>query len=184
MYAMQSGLQEAFWRGNQGYYRTVPWGTNGQPDYAAAPAWNGPLALSLLPGAGSIQAADNFRVGAVLWQSFWRGNQGWYRTVPVTSGGAPIWNQAGAWQGPLTLNGLPGQGSIQTQSSVTYPGNQELLQSLWRSNLGYWRTVPINTAGTILWNQAQPWSAPIPVTALPGAFSIHAQAESVYAEFP
>jgi hypothetical protein len=179
-YAQQSGLLEAFWRGNQGYYRLVPWASKGHPNYAAAPAWRGPLALSGLPGVGSIQAQDSFQVGDVMTQSFWRGDQGWYRTVPVDSGGNPIWHQARPWNGPLGLNGLPGQGSMQTLSGEVYPGNRDLLQSLWRSNQGYWRQVPIDAAGNILWSQARPWSAPIPINALPGSGNIEAQAGAIY----
>jgi hypothetical protein len=179
-YAQQSGLLEAFWRGNQGYYRLVPWASNGHPNYAAAPAWRGPLSPSGLPGVGSIQAQDSCQVGSVMWQSFGRGDQGWYRTVPVDSGGNPIWNQARSWNGPLGLNGLPGQGSIQTLSGEVYAGKRNLLQSLWRSNQGYWRTVPIDAAGNILWSQARPWSAPIPISGLPGSGNIEAQAGAVY----
>lgn len=138
------------------------------------------MSLSGLPGVGSIQAQDSYRVGSVMWQSFWRGDQGWYRTVPIDSGGNPIWNQARPWNGPVGLNGLPGQGSIQTLSGEVYPGNRDLLQSLWQSNQGYWRRVPIDAAGNILWSQARPWSAPIPISGLPGSGNIEAQGGAVY----
>jgi murein DD-endopeptidase MepM/ murein hydrolase activator NlpD len=179
-YAQQSGFLEAFWRGNQGYYRLVPWASNGHPNYAAAPGWSGPLSLSGLPGVGSIQAQDSFQVGGFMLQSFWRGDQGWYRSVPVDPGGNPIWHQARPWNGPLGLNGLPGQGSIQTLTAEVYAGKRDLLQSLWRSNQGYWRRVPIDAEGNILWSQARPWSAPIPISGLPGSGNIEAQADSVY----
>lgn len=177
---MRSGLLESFWRGNQGYYRTVPWASTGHPNYAAAPAWSGPIAISGLPGIGSIQSQDSYRPGGVMWQSFWRGNQGWYRTAPVDSGGAPIWGQAGVWKGPLGLGGLPGSGSIQSQSGEIYPGNTALLQSIWRNNVGYYRTVPIDAAGNILWGQAQPWSPPLSISGLPGSGNMQAQAGAVY----
>jgi hypothetical protein len=40
--------------------------------------------------------------------------------------------------------------------------------------------VPIDAAGNILWSQARPWSAPIPISGLPGSGNIEAQAGAVY----
>jgi hypothetical protein len=126
-----------------------------------------------------MQAQDSFQGGGFLLQSFWRGDQGWYRSVPVDAGGNPIWGQARPWR--ITyLHLLPGVGSVQALCSEVYAGKRDLLQTVWRSNQGFWRRVPIDAEGNILWSQARPWSAPVSTSGLPGSGNIEAQAEAVY----
>jgi len=102
-YIMPNGqLQQSFWRGNQGWYRSVPMKSDGTPDWSKAGAWGGPVLLSALPGSGSMQAQNGYIMpSGQLQQSIWRGNQGWYRSVPMKSNGTPDWNKASAWDGPL-----------------------------------------------------------------------------------
>ena len=46
--AKQIANRVAFWRGGEGWSRTVPLKTDNTPDWASASAWSGPLALSAL----------------------------------------------------------------------------------------------------------------------------------------
>ncbi|HEV2145919.1 MAG TPA: hypothetical protein VGR37_00735 [Longimicrobiaceae bacterium] len=117
VYPNGSTLMQAIWRGGQGWYRTVPM-LNGEPNWGAASAWSGPVALSTLPGSGTVQAQDEivYTSGSALMQSFWRGDQGWHRTVPMLNG-APNWNAASVWSGPVALSTLPGSGSVQAQAN-------------------------------------------------------------------
>ena len=109
---------EAFWRSNKGWYRTVPI-YNGEIDLDYPYPWHGPIALSDIPGQWGMQAQSAIAVGNILTQSFWRGNQGWYRTVPIYNG-RPQWGDPSAsdWSGPLSLSMLPGSGAIQGLDGV------------------------------------------------------------------
>jgi hypothetical protein len=132
-------LAQSFWRGNQGYSRTVPI-SNNEIQWNQASAWSAPTLITTLPGSGDMQAESEFVVGNTLTQSIWRGNQGFWRTVPISNNEIQ-WNQASAWSAPTLITTLPGSGDMQAKSEFVV-GNT-LIQSYWRSNREYWRTAPI-----------------------------------------
>ena len=163
-------LTQGFWRGNQGWYRTVPI-VNGDLDWASASAWSGPISINTMPGSGSMQAQENIITGNTMTQGVWRGNQGWYRTVPIVNG-VIDWNSASPWYGPISISTMPGSGSMQAQSSTI--SGSTLTQGIWRGNQGWYRTVPI-VNGIIDWNSASPWYGPISISTMPGNGDMQAQ---------
>lgn len=172
-------LRQAVWRGNQGWTRSVPLDTSGKPQWNKAGAWSGPIGLSGLPGKGSIQCTTAFLPGdGKLHQGFWRGDQGWARTVPLKTDGSPNWNKASAWGGPIALSGLPGSGSIQAQTTFRTPAGR-LVQGFWRGDHGWSRTVPLKSDRSPDWNKASSWSGPLGLSTLPGKGSIQALSGTV-----
>lgn len=111
-----SQLTQSLWRDNQGYYRTVPI-VNGQLQWSQAGAWVGPLSLNVIPGTGNIEATSSKAYGSTYLQSFWRGGSGYYRTVPIRNG-VIVWGESSQWFGPLSTDGLPGSGAIQTTNTI------------------------------------------------------------------
>src|SRR5262249_25593028 len=132
-------LTQGIWRGNEGFVRTVPV-HNGVPSWGNATLWNGPILIAGFPGAGDMQADSNFIVGSTLRQSFWRGNQGYSPAVPLVEG-APQWKSASAWSPTTCIGALPGSGQLQTVDEFVFGAT--VRQAVWRGNLGYVRTVPI-----------------------------------------
>lgn len=165
---------QSLWRRDRGWYRTVPV-VNGDPDWSNASGWGGPVTLAGLPGSGSMQSQSDFVAGSTLWQSIWRGDQGWYRTVPIV-GGQVQWGSAGGWRGPVSLAGLPGSGSLQAQSDYVLE-DQILYQTIWRSNIGYTRHVPI-IDGVVQWALASDWGDLLGATELPGSGTVQAFSET------
>ena len=87
-------LHQAIWRGNQGWTRDVPISSSGNPVWGQAGSWSGPISISLLPPTSSslsMQAQDNIIVGDKLYQTYFRGNHGWRRDVPLNGAGDPIY---------------------------------------------------------------------------------------------
>ncbi|GAF93688.1 unnamed protein product, partial [marine sediment metagenome] len=142
-YIMPNGeLQQGFWRGGQGWVRTVPMRADNTPDWGNASSWGGPLPLSNLPGTGDMQSQAGYIMpNGELQQGFWRGGQGWVRTVPMRADNTPDWGNASSWGGPLPLSNLPGTGDMQSQAGYIMP-NGELQQGFWRGGQGWVRTVP------------------------------------------
>ena len=168
---VQRTLNEAIWRGNQGWGRSVLIAANDTIQWGSAPAWLGPIAISGLPGSGNMQAQNNYRVGNNLMQAFWRGNQGWSRNVPIVND-VIQWGSAPAWGGPIAISGLPGAGDMQAQGD--YAVGSTLIQAFWRNNQGWTRNVPI-VNGVVQWGQASAWGGPIAITGLPGSGDMQAQ---------
>ena len=75
-----------------GFWRIVPV-ANGEPQWNSASTWSQPISISTIPGSGSIQTMSVFMYGngSKLQQSFWRGDQGFWRIVPVANG-EPQWS--------------------------------------------------------------------------------------------
>jgi len=119
-YVIGTTLHQAFWRGNQGWWRTVP-SQNNRLNWQAARPWQGPIRIASLPGAGDMQSVDNLVVAGTLHQAFWRGGEGWWRTVPIDAKGTVQWNAAGAWEGPLAGTDIPGTGPVRGQFGFTVP---------------------------------------------------------------
>jgi hypothetical protein len=117
--------------------------------------------IETLPGTGAMQSQSDVIInnGQLLLQSFWRGNQGWLRSVPIVNGNLDL-NNAGAWGGPIDIGILPGSGDMQSQSDVIINNGQILLQSFWRGNQGWLRSVPI-VGGQLDSNNAGAWGGPI-----------------------
>ncbi|MCL4264494.1 MAG: hypothetical protein KJ069_14820 [Anaerolineae bacterium] len=169
-YVVGSTLHQGLWRGNQGWSRTVPI-VNGAVNWGGASTWSGPVSATTLPGSGTVQSLGGYRLGNILYQSLWRGDQGWTREVPVVNN-QPDWNNASAWSGPVNISNLPGSGSINSQADFII-GNT-LWQSVWRGNQGWMRTVPI-VSGVVNWGGASNWSGPTNINTLPGSGDMQAQ---------
>ena len=162
-------LAQAIWRGNQGWIRTVPVGPDGYLDTANASAWSGPSNISGIPGTGDMQSTENFliRNGAALFQSVWRGNQGWTREVPVVNG-SPNFSSAGTWAGPTSIDELPGAGDLQTYSVYFTDNGSVLNEGVWRGNQGWVRAVPVSN-GVPQYAQAPAWKGPSSIGGVPGS---------------
>lgn len=166
-------LKEAVWRGNQGWSRDVQLTTNGTIMWWLYPGWSGPASISSIPGSGDLQAQVNYRVGDVLVQGFWRGNQGWTRDVPIVRD-VVQWGSAPPFAGPINIGGLPGSGDMQAHGD--YAAGSTIIQAIWRSNQGFARNVPI-VNGVAQWGQASAWNwnNPISINTLPGSGDMQAQ---------
>ncbi len=166
-------LNQGFWRGNQGFTRTIPFKKDGTPNWCAASDWSAPIPISALPGSGDIQSQNAYvSPGKFLVQSFWRGNQGFTRTVPFNADCTPNWPAASPWSAPIGPSILPGCGDIQAQSGFVSANGTILFQTVWQGNQGFTRTVPFKADGTPDWPAASPWSTPIPTCHLPGCGDI------------
>ncbi len=168
-YILGDTLYQAFWRGNQGWIRTVPI-TGGVIQWQDATAFTGPTSISVLPGSGSMRGAANYIHGSILYQDFWRGQQGWSRTVPI-NGDLVEWGEASEWDGPYSASDLPGSGTVEALDVFIF--EDTLTQTVWRGGEGRQRTVPI-TGGVIQWNAAADWDDPIAISDLPGWGSMQA----------
>ena len=167
VYLDNTKLRQSIWRGNQGFYRDVPI-VNGVPNFNSPGAWSAPIGINLLPGSGDMQTTISYFYAnnTKLRQSFWRGNQGYTRDVPVDNG-IPNFNNAGAWSAPIAITVLPGNGDMQADDRYIYDNNTKLRQSVWRGGQGYWRDFPVEN-GTPNFNNPGAWSAPISLSILPG----------------
>lgn len=87
-----STVFQTYWRGSQAWARSVPI-SNGIMDISQATAWTGPTALTGYPGTGTVQAQSEAAVGTSVKQTFWRGDQGWWRYAPIVNN-APQWTCA------------------------------------------------------------------------------------------
>ena len=168
-FVLGSDLIQGFWRGNQGFNRTVPI-VNGAVQFGQANVWSAPIAMTAWPAAssGAIQGLTGYVLGNTLTQGVWRGNQGWSRSVPIVNGVAQ-YSQASAWSGPLPITALPGSGDMQTSHSVVVGSN--LIQTYWRGDKGYSRVVPI-VNNAVQFGQASSWSTPADVSVWPGSGAI------------
>jgi hypothetical protein len=154
-------LHQEMWQGNTRWRRTVPI-TGGIEQWTGATAWVSGLGnFGTQPGSGDTQANNAYRICNTLYQGYWRGDQGFSRTIPIVNN-LPDWNNVGSWQGPVTLNSLgAGTGSLQALS--IYPiSSTQMRQGIWRNNYGYSRTIPIVSCA-LDWNNATAWSAAVPI---------------------
>ena len=165
----QDTLLQSFWRGGEGLERTVPV-TTGDPQWLGASAWANPVSASALPGGGYMQALANYILDDTLYQSLWRGNQGWQRTVPVEDG-VIQWQDASAFTGPTQISALPGSGAM--RGTANYIQGSTLYQDFWRGNQGWSREVPIN-GDLVEWGEASDWDGPYAASALPGSGTVQA----------
>ncbi len=164
-------IWRAFWRGDQGWYRTIPI-VNGVIQWGQASAWIGPYAISTnMPGSGTLQMTYDIVLGSTLWQTVWRGDQGWRRTVPIVNG-APNFDSASAWAGPYSISGQPGSGALETQSDYVVGGTY--WQYLWRGDQGWYRYAPI-VNGAIQWGSVSAWAGPYSITGQPGSGTLQAE---------
>jgi hypothetical protein len=161
----QASVHSLIWQGGQGWYRTAPAAGDGSPDWPHANTWVGPIPLTSLPGAGDIQAWSStvYQDGRTLLQGYWRGNQGYYRTVPILLNDTVEWTAASAW-GPAPFALPPGSaGDVQGVDMPAYPNGSRLIQGVWRGGHSYYREVSFRLDGTPDWG-LQPW---MPAASLP-----------------
>jgi hypothetical protein len=164
---------QGIWRSNQAWVRVVPLRENGTPNWSdpRAQLWNGPITLPIGQGDGQALAAYTLPApgpNGMFHQELWRGGQGWTRAVPLKSDGGVDWSHPSAqvWNGPMTMTGLPGSGSMETLDIYLLPNNK-LTQSLWRGGQGWSRTIPV-VDGLAQWNNASSWSGPVSGNHIPG----------------
>jgi hypothetical protein len=171
---------QAIWRGNEGWYRTVPFNTDGTPNWPTpGTGWSGPQNLDkVVPGCGDIQAHDSLLLGnrSGFIQGVWRGNQGWSRVVRFKPDGIPDWPPQGTgWQGPLSLDeNAPGHGDMQAQDALVYADGSKFLQTVWRGSEGFTRVVPFRPDGMPDWPRRSPWSPLPPIDKFPGCGNLQA----------
>ena len=158
--------QVGFWRGDQGWARKTPFDGSGNPDPANGQSWQGPVALSNIPGNGEILSQTAFLTpDGRLFQEYWRGGRSWARYVPFKSDKTRDWGNATSWMEPMPKSALPGSGTINAQSSWVMP-NGRLRQVFWRGGEGWARTVPFDNAEPDF-SGAGSWEGPIPVESKP-----------------
>lgn len=179
---------QTFWRGNQAFWRDVPFRADGSPDWPPpGSGWSGPLPLdqSKLPGHGDMQTTntnENPRRNEFV-QGIWRSNQAFWRTVPFNADGSPAWPPPGSgWSGPVELDDtMPGCGNIQAHDSLLLSNESGFIQSAWRGNQGFSRTVYLKPDGTPAWPPAGTGWSPIE-GAMPGCGDVQAIDSLVYAD--
>jgi hypothetical protein len=102
-----------------------------------------------------MRGASNFILGNVLYQSSWRAGVGYSRTIQISNGRLDLTNISN-WSAPISDSGLPGSGQVQAVGNAVYQNN--LVQVVWRSNIGYSRTVPYS-GSTVDWKAASAWQS-------------------------
>jgi len=136
--------------------------------------------LSIYP----TYAIENIPTTSVLYwklldlnESIWRNSKGYERAVMVDATDSIQWLEGSSlWSDPININTLPGSGALQTQANYRIGNN--LIQSVWRDNEGYFRYVAI-VNDVIQWNSAPEWSGPVALNSLPGSGSIQAHGDFV-----
>lgn len=172
-----STLNHYLWRGNQGWSRSMPI-VYGQVQWSNASAWSGPYNVNVLPGSGDMQTQSDYVIGGHLWQTHWRGNGGWYRTVPIVNG-TPDWSHPNPWnQSPLNLGQIACSEAIVAQTD--YVVASTLYQSHWCLNTqgaleSKQRTAPIAN-GMPQWASATAWETGT-TGDLPGSGTLQARSD-------
>ncbi|NEO90047.1 MAG: hypothetical protein F6K56_07220 [Moorea sp. SIO3G5] len=128
-------LRQAYWRGNEGWFRDVDIQADGTV-IGSPPAWkyigtpDNPVDQNQepLPGKGKMLCQNNWLTpdGKTLRQAYWRGDQqtgkqeGYYRNVEIDSNGYPNFSKATDWSKLNSPNqaGLSGSGLMETQNAV------------------------------------------------------------------
>ncbi len=154
-------LYQSFYKGNEGWNRKVPLEADGTPDWGNISVWNSFEDLSLvLPGPGPYDAYGAFIDGnRTLHQSFYKGNVGWNRKVPLKADGTPDWGNASEWTEFSDLGAvLPGGPGPYDAYGAFVDGSQTLHQTFYKDNLGWNRKVPLKADGTPDWGNASEWT--------------------------
>ena len=158
---LQGAISQGIWRGDMGYSRSIPFSASGTPDLGNASAWSAPLSLSDIEGSGALTAQSGFVDSTHLHQSYWRGGMRYARRVPLLSDGAPDWANGEAWQSG-DASALPGSGDVHAESIAALPG-AVLLQTIWRGDLRYRRSGPVDAQKPAALDEAQAsaWDGPV-----------------------
>lgn len=134
-----------------------------------ASAWSPAILPSVFPGSGLIQSISvDVNKNSII-QSYWRNNQGYFRTVPIVNNNI-VWNQASSWNGPFGLDSLPGTGDIQDQAGFVIRDTYH--QTFFRGNVEWYRSAPVTNNGSIQWDQASNWQQNVSISNLPGTGDI------------
>ena len=164
-------LHQGYWRGNQGWYRTVPIADEAVQWEAASP-WAGPILPDPplpgteppLPGSGLVQSQDAFIIGNLFYQAFWRGDEGWVRNLPIVNGQIQWGSTDPAYQwpdDPIALSDLTvGSGSVLSQEAFIV--GDTLHQTFFRESGGYYFVHPIVNGEPQWTGLLTPVSYPLP----------------------
>ncbi len=90
---------QSLWQNDISWGRQFPV-NNGVIDWQNPSGWYSDVSLGDLPGAGSINAMSNFKLGNNMVQAWFQGNQGFWRYVAINNG-APNWNDTSDIEGPI-----------------------------------------------------------------------------------
>lgn len=156
-----------------------PWGGHlwGYPSFRLDNSMAGSMASYMTNSANNYSGSTDLTVTSsygTLYENLWRNNQGWTRVAGIDSNGNVQWSGANPWSGPIGLSGMPGSGSVQTQ--VNYRSGNDLYQSIWQSNSGYFRTVPI-VNDAVQWGSVSGWTGPIAIGSMPGSGDMQAHGD-------
>ncbi len=160
------------WRGGQGWERRVPLNSYGQIMWNQANGWTAGRHINSYPGSGAIQSFEVTISGNTMTQGYWRNNQGYSVSTTIGNISSHVWLDNASWGGPYGIWYLVGSGSMLSQTGIMT--ENQYIQSYWRSNGGYNRSVPV-VNGVIQWGQASAWGGPDAFSTLPGAGTLQAQ---------
>ena len=153
-------VYEEIWRKNgneyKGYRRVIE-PTSSNPAYIPWEATNfewKEVNINQYPGSGDFQSltqyvTGNSESGLFITQSFWRGNKGYWRRIPVENG-SPKWESDIRWSGPIEISSLPGEGDMQAQIASYMVGNW-FYTSIMRGGKIYRRKAIVHN-GNVFWN--------------------------------
>lgn len=152
-------LTKSLWCNNTGYIAKFNfingneesavsgWGWKGHT-YTVSSSW--PSGSSgELQGQADYAICDDNNVNCKTYKNVWRGNQGW--SMDDKQGFWTAWSKSV----DLTSNSsdLPGSGNMQVVQNTVFP-NSTLMQSFWRGDQGWVRSIPINADQDPVWGQA------------------------------
>lgn len=158
-FTLNNTLYQAIWRSNgYGYTREVPI-VNGQVQWQSASNWSSGISINNLPGSGTMRGCSNYIVNNTLFQTFWRGSNGYDRSVPVVNGQIQ-WQSASSWQS-YSVNDLPGSGTLYGTSTCpvridatdmfSHGRNTDLIGNIAKINLWH----PFNGKYTVLYRSVE-----------------------------
>lgn len=97
------------------WWRTVPIGMDGRPNWGEAAKWRVGLRDADLPRGGALQSEHRivYANGRMLRHSIWKGGQGIFRNVAfLGDGSAPDWSESSPWYSAGDASTLPGAGPL------------------------------------------------------------------------
>ncbi|MGD9129366.1 MAG: hypothetical protein PVJ09_02685 [Candidatus Woesebacteria bacterium] len=162
-YYTPTEFRQSVWcNGGTVYFRTVPLGSNGEPNYGSAGSWNtSSISAEGLPSScTSITAYDAYSTPTELRQALWCGTTVYFRTVPLNSSGEPNFSNVGSWNSSsISAEGLPSSCTTITGYGA-YMTDSNLRQSLLcNGNVSYYHDVPLNSSGEPNFSNVGSWNS-------------------------